>query len=100
LKLTVLDAYRLENYLSVQNYPEIFVVGDTASLDQDGKPLPGVAQVAMQQGRYVGKLISRRVMNKPPSAPFRYFDTENLAVGGNGFAVLENGKVRFSGFIA
>ena len=47
--------------LSVPGRPEVFVVGDTASLDQDGKPLPGVAQVAMQQGRYVGRSIARRV---------------------------------------
>lgn len=39
---------------SVPGYPEVFVIGDTASLDQDGTPLPGVAQVAMQQGRFVG----------------------------------------------
>ena len=45
---------RVEPDLSVPGHPEIFVVGDTASLDQDGKPLPGVAQVAMQQGRYAG----------------------------------------------
>jgi NADH dehydrogenase FAD-containing subunit len=41
------------------------VIGDIASLDQDGKPLPGVAQVAMHQGRYVGKLIHNRVIGKP-----------------------------------
>src|SRR6267378_1286197 len=48
---------RIQPDLRVPNHPEIFVVGDTASLDQDGKPLAGVAQVAMQQGRYAGKLI-------------------------------------------
>ncbi len=48
---------RVQNDLTVPGHPEIFVVGDTASLDQNGKPLPGVAQVAMQQGRYAGKLI-------------------------------------------
>jgi len=47
------------------------VIGDTASLDQDGKPLPGVAQVAMQQGRYVGKLIRRQVVGKDGLKPFR-----------------------------
>ena len=51
--------------LSVPGHPDVFVVGDTASLQQDGKPLPGVAQVAMQQGRYAGKLIHRRVSGKP-----------------------------------
>jgi NADH dehydrogenase len=91
---------RVKSDLTVANHPEIFVVGDTASVDQDGKPLPGVAQVAMQQGRYVGDLIRRRVVGKPLSAPFRYFDKGNLAVVGKGFAVLERGKVRVSGFVA
>ena len=86
--------------LTVPNHPEIFVIGDTASLDQDGKPLPGVAQVAMQQGRYTGNLIHRRVAGKPSPSPFRYFDKGNLAVVGKGFAILQSGKVRLSGFPA
>jgi NADH:ubiquinone reductase (H+-translocating) len=86
--------------LSVPGNPEIFVVGDTAKLDQDGKPLPGVAQVAMQQGRYVGRLIARRITNKPELPPFRYFDKGNLAVVGKNFAVLESGKIQVSGFLA
>src|SRR5262249_6588169 len=48
---------KVQNDLTVPGHPEIFVVGDTASLEQDGKPLPGVAQVALQQGRYAGTLI-------------------------------------------
>jgi NADH dehydrogenase len=56
--------------------------------------------VAMQQGRYAGNLIRRRVVGKPLSGPFRYFDKGNLAVVGKGFAVLEAGKVRVSGFAA
>src|SRR5205807_3589161 len=56
--------------LTVPGHPEIFVVGDTAALQQDGKPLPGVAQVAMQQGRYAGTLIQRRVSGKPALRPF------------------------------
>ena len=91
---------RIEPDLSVPGHPEIFVVGDTASLDQDGHPLPGVAQVAMQQGRYAGKLIRRRLEGKPASAPFRYFDKGNMAVVGKGFAVLQSGRLRLSGFIA
>ena len=86
--------------LSVPDYPEVFVVGDTASLEQDGKPLPGVAQVAMQQGHYAGKLIERRATHRPPLRPFRYFDKGNLAVVGKGFAVLQSGKVHMSGFAA
>ncbi len=91
---------RIQQDLSVPGHPEIFVVGDTASLDQDGKPLPGVAQVAMQQGRYAGNLIHRRVTGKPAPRPFRYFDKGNMAVVGQGFAVLQSGKVHVSGFLA
>jgi NADH dehydrogenase FAD-containing subunit len=90
---------RVEPDVSVPGHAEIFVVGDTASLEQDGKPLPGVAQVAMQQGRYVGKLIQRRVTGKPAPRPFRYFDKGNMAVVGKGFAVLQTGKLRLSGLI-
>jgi NADH:ubiquinone reductase (H+-translocating) len=88
------------NWSRVPGYPEIFVVGDIASLDQDGKPLPGVAQVAMQQGRYVGNLIRRRFAGKNGQCPFRYFDKGNMAVVGKGFAVLQSGKLRMSGFLA
>ena len=86
--------------LSVQDYPEVFVIGDTAFLEQDGKPLPGVAQVAMQQGRYAGKHIGRQVRGQTLPGPFRYFDKGNLAVVGQGFAVLQSGKVRMSGLLA
>src|SRR5712691_3672150 len=68
--------------LTVPGQPEIFIVGDTASLQQDGKPLPGVAQVAMQQGRYAGKLIRRHIAGKNSTKPFRYFDKGNMAVVG------------------
>jgi NADH dehydrogenase len=75
-------------------------VGDTASLDQNGKPLPGLAQVAMQQGRYAAKLIHNRIVGNPPPPPFNYFDKGSMAVVGKGFAVLQSGKVRISGFVA
>jgi len=91
---------RVQSDLSVPGHPEIFVIGDTMSLAQDGKPLPGVAQVAIQQGRYVGKLIHDRLTGKPAPPPFRYFDKGNLAVVGKGFAVLQTGKVHLSGLIA
>jgi NADH dehydrogenase FAD-containing subunit len=76
------------------------VVGDTASLVQGGRPLPGVAQVAIQQGRYAGKLIHRRITGKSAPKPFRYFDKGNMAVVGKGFAVLQSGKIHISGFLA
>ena len=91
---------RIEQDLTVQDHPEIFVVGDTASLDQDGLPLPGVAQVAMQQGGHAGKSIFRHVTGKPSLPPFRYFDKGNLAVVGKNFAVLQSGRVTMSGFFA
>jgi NADH:ubiquinone reductase (H+-translocating) len=86
--------------LSVPNLPAVFVIGDTAAREQDGKPLPGVAQVAMQQGRYVGKLIHRRITGKSAPGPFRYFDKGNMAVVGKGFAVLQSGRLQMSGFVA
>ncbi|MBV8968814.1 MAG: NAD(P)/FAD-dependent oxidoreductase [Verrucomicrobia bacterium] len=91
---------RILEDLTVPGHQEVFVVGDTASLDQDGKPLPGVAQVAMQQGRYAGKLIHRRLLGKSPLAPFRYFDKGSMAVVGKGYAILQTGKVAISGFLA
>jgi len=90
----------IQQDLSVPEHPEIFVVGDTASLDQEGKPLPGVAQVAIQQGRYAGTLIRRRITGKTIPAPFHYFDKGNMAVVGPGFAVLQSGKIHISGFLA
>jgi NADH:ubiquinone reductase (H+-translocating) len=91
---------RIQKDLSVPGHSEIFVVGDTASLDQNGKPLPGVAQVAMQQGRYAGKLIHNRIVGNPPPPPFSYFDKGSMAVVGRGFAVLQTGKVQISGLAA
>jgi NADH dehydrogenase len=91
---------RIGEDLTVPGHPEILVVGDTASLDQNGKPLPGVAQVAMQQGRYAGKLIHARVAGNPAPGPFSYFDKGSMAVVGKGFAVLQSGKVHVSGFAA
>ena len=91
---------RIRPDLTVEGHPEIFVIGDSASLDQDGRPLPGVAQVAMQQGRYVAKSIFRQMTKRSPIPPFRYFDKGNLAVVGKNFAVLQSGRFRMSGFFA
>jgi NADH dehydrogenase FAD-containing subunit len=86
--------------LTVPKYPEIFVIGDTASLEQNGQALPGVAQVAIQQGRYAGRLILRRLKGASAPGPFRYFDKGNMAIVGKGFAILETGGLRISGFLA
>jgi NADH dehydrogenase FAD-containing subunit len=87
--------------LRVPQRPEVFVIGDTGtSLDRHGKPLPGVAQVAIQQGHYVGRLIQRRLKGASAPAPFSYFDKGNMAVVGKGFAILETGALHISGLLA
>ncbi|HEX5159380.1 MAG TPA: NAD(P)/FAD-dependent oxidoreductase [Ktedonobacterales bacterium] len=87
--------------LSVPDHPEIFVLGDTASAMGDGgKPLPGVAPVAMQQGRYVGRTIRARVERRENPRPFKYFNKGNLATIGRSYAIADFGFARVSGFIA
>jgi NADH dehydrogenase len=85
--------------LSVPGHPNIFVIGDTALALQDGKPLPGVAPVAMQQGRYVANLITRRIQGRPEQ-PFHYHDKGNVATVGRSFAIVDLGRVKLSGFLA
>src|SRR5499427_5862797 len=81
---------RVQPDCSVPGHPEVFVIGDTAALEQDGKLLPGVAQVAMQQGHYAGRLIHSRITGRKHTDPFRYFDKGTMAVVGKGFAVLQS----------
>ena len=86
--------------LSVPRRPNVFVVGDLANYaHQTGEPLPGVAPVAMSQGRYMAKSIKRRLEGKPVKA-YRYFDKGNLATIGRDHAVADFGQLRFGGFVA
>jgi NADH dehydrogenase len=86
--------------LSVPGHPEILVIGDMASYrHQDGTPLPGVAPVAMQQGRYVAQLVRARLEGRT-LPPFRYRDKGTLATIGRAEAVADFGRLRFSGFTA
>jgi NADH:ubiquinone reductase (H+-translocating) len=91
---------KIQPDLTVPGHAEIFVLGDTATLNQDGKPLAGVAQVAMQQGRYAGRLIQSRVTGQSAPAPFRYFDKGNMAVVGAGYAVVQTGPLHMKGILA
>ena len=91
---------RIQDDLTVPGYPDIYVIGDTAALQEDGKPLPGVAQVAIQEGQYAGRRIAQSLLGKPSSTPFRYFDRGNMAVVGAGFAVLQARRIRLSGIVA
>ena len=89
----------VEPDLSIPGHPEIHVIGDLASLAQDGKPLPGVAPVAMQQGRYVADLLVRKLRGQSVR-PFRYFDKGNLATIGRNRAVAQFGRLHVAGFPA
>ena len=91
----------VEPDLSVPGHPEIFVIGDLASfLHQGGQPLPGVAPVAMQEGRYVARLIRGRAEGKAQREPFHYFNKGNLATIGRNKAVADFGFLHISGFFA
>jgi NADH:ubiquinone reductase (H+-translocating) len=85
--------------LDVPGVPDVFVVGDASSVVSDGRPVPGVAQAAIQQGRYVGRLIARQLRGRRPGRPFRYRDRGSMAVVGRNFAILESGHLRTSGFV-
>jgi len=86
--------------LSLPDHPEIFVLGDSAcAKDKQDKPLPGLAPVAVQQGRYVGHILRKR-LEKKDRPPFRYFDKGTMATVGKTKAVGMFGKFQFSGFVA
>jgi NADH dehydrogenase len=86
--------------LTVPGRPEVFVVGDLATVaDEHGKPVPGLAPVAMQEGRYVARTIMRDLESQP-RAPFHYHDKGTLATIGRAAAVADFGKIHISGFFA
>src|SRR5277367_1784684 len=87
--------------LTLPNYPDVFVIGDLASaMDRKGKPLPGLAQVAMQGGAYAAKAILRKAKGQSELPPFNYFDKGSLAVIGRAAAVADVFGVHLSGSIA
>ena len=88
-----------EPTLQVPGHPEIFVAGDLCALQQDGRLLPGVAQVAMQEGTHAARNILHATKGEP-LAPFRYRDYGTMAVIGRGSAVAAIGLVETSGFVA
>src|SRR5262245_19119280 len=89
----------VDPFLKVVDAPGVFVVGDAASVMQDNHPVPGVAQAAIQEGNYVGRLIAKELKGRKVKRPFRYFDKGNMAVVGKNYAVLERGWLRTSGVL-
>ncbi|MBV9692031.1 MAG: NAD(P)/FAD-dependent oxidoreductase [Ktedonobacteraceae bacterium] len=89
----------VEQNLSLPNVPNVFVIGDTARVMQNDKPLPGVAPVAMQQGRHVASVIAHHIAGKQHQ-PFHYLDKGSLATVGRAYAIVDLGKLRMAGFIA
>ncbi|WP_229184465.1 NAD(P)/FAD-dependent oxidoreductase [Bradyrhizobium oropedii] len=88
----------VDPFLKVVDAPGVFVVGDAASVMQKNEhPVPGVAQAAIQEGHYVGRLIAKELKRRKVKRPFRYFDKGNMAVVGKNYAVLERGWLRTSG---
>jgi NADH dehydrogenase len=85
--------------LSVPGHPRIFVAGDLASVQQDGKPVPGVAPAAKQMGRHVADAIHARLQDKPAPV-FRYKDYGNLATIGRMAAIVHFGRLKLSGIVA
>jgi NADH:quinone reductase (non-electrogenic) len=89
----------VDPFLRVVEAPGVFVVGDAASVMQNDHPVPGVAQAAAQEGRFVGRLIAKELEERNVKRPFRYFDKGNMAVVGRNYAVLERRWLRTSGFL-
>jgi NADH dehydrogenase len=88
-----------EPTLAVPGHPEIFVVGDVCAVQQDGKPLPGVAQVAKQAGAHAARNLVRAIRGQPLE-PFRYRDYGNMATIGRGEAVADIASLKVAGFAA
>lgn len=97
--------------LSIPGHPEVFVIGDTAHVvaparnligvkEKNPMLLPGVAQPAIQEGRYVARIIRRRVLARKPPPPFWYWDKGDLAIVGRTYAVADLRLARFAGLIA
>ena len=91
---------KVQRDLTVPGHPNIFVIGDTATVTQNGKHLPGLAPVAMQEARYVATYIMDRIAGKGTFRPFYYFNKGNSATVGRSFSVVDLGIIRFTGLLA
>jgi NADH dehydrogenase len=90
---------RIQPDLTLPNHPEIYAIGDMTYLEEAGQPLPGVAPVAIQQGRHAGRQILNTLAGAPRQ-PFHYVDRGNMATIGRAAAVADLHFIRLSGFLA
>lgn len=92
----------VEKDCSVPDHPEVFAIGDMAHFEEKGEVLPGVSPVAMQQARYVAKLIGWELesVGRPPREPFSYFDKGSMATIGRSRAIAQARGMKMSGFVA
>lgn len=87
--------------LTAPHHPDIFVIGDTASvIQEDGKPVPGIAPAAKQQGAYVAQVIRGRLTGSPAPGPFRYRHQGSLATIGKRAAIIDFGRIKLRGSLA
>lgn len=91
---------KVQDDLSVPGHPNIFVIGDTACVMQNGKALPGLAQPALQGGHYVVSVIADQIAGQEHQEPFKYFDKGSLAIVGRSYAIFESGPIHRAGAIA
>jgi NADH dehydrogenase len=89
----------VERDLSIPGRPEVYVIGDAASVTQDGAPVPGVARAAIDAGVHAAANIQRRLAGKA-TLPFHYTNRGSLATIGRGAAIADLGRVKLSGFVA
>ena len=90
----------VEPDLTVPGLPEVFVIGDTAHVVSQGRPVPGIAPAAKQQGAYVARVIRARLAGRPAPPPFGYRHFGNLATVGRSAAVIDFGRVQLTGWLA
>ena len=91
----------VEKDLTAPGLPDVFVIGDTAQVIQaDGKPVPGIAPAAKQQGSYVAKVIRARIAGRQAPAAFRYRHQGSLATIGQSAAIMDFGRIKLKGWLA
>jgi len=90
---------KVQRDMTIAGHSNIFVIGDTALAMQRGKPLPGLAPVALQEAKYVASLIEDWIQGKEHKRPFHYFNKGTMATIGRGFGVVDIGIIRFTGLM-